>query len=217
MRHLKKSYWITMGLFAFLISPILQITQTLWNRIGVNVISTVSFIGEVYAATKEEYKEFFYTLEEALKSILPQAKETKEEIVALTEEQKKEIEKSAGIKFHKDYDKEFHWYKGILDGKVVGYACIDVVPGKWGPVKFMMGLDANGKITDIVVLSLSERRGRPVKERKFLDQYIDKTINDPLKLKKDIRGIASATITSRGVTEGIRKMVYVFKEFYQQK
>lgn len=216
MQYIKKASRIASGVLLFLLISFLQICQDLWYKAQTSVRHCSGMISNIYAEIKEQYKEFFYTPDEALKAVLPSAKEFKEETKTLTEEQKKIIEKSANVKFNADYDKEFHWYKGTADEKVVGYACIDIVPGKWGPVKFMMGVSPDGKVTDIAVMALSERRGRPVKERKFLDQYIGKSISEPLKMKKDIRGIAGATITSRGVTEGIRKVLYVFNEVYKK-
>jgi len=80
----------------------------------------------------------------------------------------------------------------------------------------MLALEPDGKVKDAVVLELKERRGRPVKERRFLDQFFGKTIQDPIKLNKDIKGVAGATISSRGMSNGIRKLVYVFNELYKK-
>ena len=102
------------------------------------------------------------------------------------------------------------------DGKVVGYAVEDRVKGKWGPIDYMLGFDPDGKIKDVIVMELKERRGRPVKERRFLDQFKGKSIQEPIKLNKDIKGVAGATISSRGMSNGIRKLVYIFNELYKK-
>lgn len=201
--------WV--AFFIFFSVSVKQITLDLINIANGRIGEGVSFMAKVYA-------EVFYKAEEALKLILPGAKKIKKEAKTLSEKQKKKIEEEAGVEFHKDFDKEFKFFKGLsAKGEIVGYASEDKVPGKWGPIEFMIGFSPTGEVTDIVVLSLSERRGRPVKERKFLSQFVGKTVADPLKLKKDIRGIAGATISSRGMTEGIKKALYVFKELYLPK
>jgi len=60
----------------------------------------ISFISEIYA-------EVFYTVDEALKVILPEAQNIKEETKMLNEEQKKSIAKIAEIQFDPQLDKEY--------------------------------------------------------------------------------------------------------------
>ena len=45
-------------------------------------------------------------------------------------------------------------------------------------------------------------------------QFIGKDSEDPIRLRKDIQGITGATISSRGMTDGVRKLIYVFAHFY---
>jgi Na+-translocating ferredoxin:NAD+ oxidoreductase RnfG subunit len=78
----------------------------------------------------------------------------------------------------------------------------------------MLSLDPAGKIVDVVVLEYKEKRGLPVAKGRFLKQFVGKTMQNKLKLRKDIRGVSGATISSRSMTNGIRKLVYVFNEFY---
>lgn len=157
------------------------------------------------------HAEVFCSKEDALKAVLPEASDFKEEIKVLTAQQKKTVQVKAGVELDPEFDKEFYFYVSSS-----GTAVLDTVKGKWGPIKFIMAFDTQGKIKDVVVLELTERRGRPVKDRKFLDQYIGKSAADPIKLKKDIKGIAGATISSRQMTDGIRKLVYIYEELYKK-
>ena len=147
---------------------------------------------------------------------MPEAQDVKEETKVLIEGQKKSISAKANVEFDPEFDKEYHIYIGQANGQTAGYVFEDTVKGKWGPINYMVAFDADGRIKDVIVLGLKERRGKPIKERKFLGQYVGKSISDPIKLNKDIKGIAGATISSRQMSSGIRKLVYVFNELYKK-
>jgi Na+-translocating ferredoxin:NAD+ oxidoreductase RnfG subunit len=212
MRVVKKTIILGVSSIALLFFTPLDIAHSLWAKfvLGQDATISASFIEEAYAVVLS-------TVEDALKTLLPDAQKIKEEVKVLTEEQKKRIEKEAKIKFDPKLDKEFHFYIGSAGGRIVGYAVKNTVKGKWGPIHYMLSLEPDGRIKDAMVLQYKEKRGRPVAKRRFLNQFVGKTINDRIKLKKDIRGISGATISSRGMTNGIRKLVYVFNEFYAQK
>lgn len=209
MRRVKKSMVSVVGLIAFLFFSPLEIAHSLWSKFVLkqDIVISSSFIKQVYAVV-------LTTVEEALSSLLSGAREIKEEIKVLSQEQKKSIADRVGIKLDPVLDREFHFFIGRDNGYVIGYAVKGTVKGKWGPIHYILSLDPEGKILDVMVLEYSERRGRPIAKRRFLKQFVGKTIEDRIKLKKDIRGISGASISSRGMTDGIRKLVYIFNEFY---
>ncbi|MEW6009090.1 MAG: FMN-binding protein [Candidatus Omnitrophota bacterium] len=199
----KRGLTISLGLIFSLIFYPINLVCYFYEKIFTN--------NQISVSIQEVYAEVFSTIDEALKVLLSDAKDLKEEIKVLTAEQKKSVEEKAQVELDPEFDKEFHFYTSSA-----GTAVLDTVKGKWGPIKFIMAFDKEGKIKDVVVLELKERRGRPVKERRFLDQFIGKAANEPIKLNKDIKGVSGATISSRGMSNGIRKLVYVFNELYKK-
>lgn len=171
----------------------------------VAVLSLNIFCGLAFA-------EVLTSKEEALKQLLAQAETVTPKTVSLSEEQKKKIERNAGVELNSD---EFRFYIGEAAGKIVGYAAEDTVPGKWGPIHYILGITPEGRVTNVIILEYKERRGRPVAKKRFLKQYIDKTASDPVRLRKDIDGVTGATISSRGITDGVRKLLYIFEEFFK--
>ena len=151
--------------------------------------------------------------ESALKRILPQAETTDHQTISLTTAQIADLEQKANIERSDEFGSLYNVYVGKNNGQIVGYAIEDMVHGKWGPIHYIAGITPDGKISDVVVLEYKEIRGRPVAKKKFLRQFYGKTIQDPLKLRKDIDGITGATISSRGMTEGVRKLLHIFEEF----
>ena len=106
------------------------------------------------------------------------------------------------------------FYFALKDGKKTGVAIIDVEPGKWGPVKFIIALDLKGAVRRVRVMSYQEKRGRPIARRSFLRQYRGKTSKSLLRVGKDITGISGATISSRSATFAVKKAIVLYEELY---
>jgi Na+-translocating ferredoxin:NAD+ oxidoreductase RnfG subunit len=155
--------------------------------------------------------------DEALEFIFGKDAQIEEKKVTLDEDTREELEDEMGFNFDPKYDKEFDFYIGKKDGNIFRYAAIEIVPGKWGPITFVIGFTPEGKVYDLAIMSYSEIRGRPARKRIFLDQYKGKSIKSRLRLKRDIHAISGATITSRGVTRGVKKMLYVFNASFLEK
>lgn len=106
------------------------------------------------------------------------------------------------------------FYVVTKDGKKLGVAVIDVEPGKWGPVEFIIGLNGSGVVKRVEVMAYKEKRGRPIARRNFMRQYEGKTSKDPIRIREDIRGISGATISSRSASFAVRKAIVLYEELY---
>jgi Na+-translocating ferredoxin:NAD+ oxidoreductase RnfG subunit len=121
------------------------------------------------------------------------------------------IEQEAGIDFRHGHTGTVLLHTVTAQESVLGYAFEDTVVGKWGPIRYLLALGVDGHIKEVIVLDYQEIRGKPVAKRRFLKQYDGKSIKDPLRLRQDIDGITGATISSRSMTDGIRKLLHVFR------
>lgn len=143
---------------------------------------------------------------------------TKEKIALQAELEKREALKmvfpSASDSREVIKDKQWEAYNG--DEKV-GVILQNSVQGYSGPIKVLFGLNLNNEITGVKILIHSETPGLGAKITKdsFLEQFNNKNI-DELYLKKDnpqkgsIDAIAAATISSKAVTNAIRKTVDLY-------
>lgn len=90
--------------------------------------------------------------------------------------------------------------------RFVGY-CVEVSPnGFGGAISLMVGVNPNGKVTGVTVLSHSETPGLGAKaeDPDFLEQYIGKSGKISVGQQgNSINAITGATITSKAVTEGV--------------
>ena len=106
------------------------------------------------------------------------------------------------------------FYFGKKNGERKGVAIIDVEPGKWGPVEFIIAMDIKGTVKAVRVMSYQEQRGRPIARTSFVNQYRGKTSSSPLTVGKDIIGISGATISSRAATFSVKKAIVIYEEVY---
>ncbi|OGR78116.1 MAG: hypothetical protein A2X32_01805 [Elusimicrobia bacterium GWC2_64_44] len=111
--------------------------------------------------------------------------------------------------------KEFVFHFGLKGGKRAGAALLDTQPGKWGVVGFAIGLDAaSGKIANMAVTTLSEKRGRPVALKSFLRQFFGKSRADKFETGKDVNAIAGATVSTKAAAFAARKAVVVYSVLF---
>ncbi|SRR5690554_3487439 len=100
-------------------------------------------------------------------------------------------------------------YQGENDqGQLVGYAFVGEANGYSGTVRVLVGVDEQtDKILNIKVLAHTETPGlgSKIEDESFRKQFVDKSVNDPIKLGEDIDLISGATISSRAVAEAVRR------------
>lgn len=162
----------------------------------------------------DSFAEVLDQVKDVLKRNFVQADSFREELWKLDEDGVRQVAEAAGVKMDSERDGRFFAHVALQDKEVLGYALEDRVHGKWGPISYILSLDPQGRVLDVTVLEYRERRGAPVAKERFLSQFLGKKSGDGLKLQRDIRGVSGATISSRSMTDGIRKLLYVFKHLH---
>ncbi len=148
--------------------------------------------------------------DKALKKIYRKATRFDSEPLNLTAEQMDRLADAAHITFGTAHAPRLVKYTAYRGEELLGIAYEDTVVGKWGPIHYLVGLDNDGQVIEVIVLDYHEIRGKPAAKRRFLKQYKGKDRGDPIRLRKDIDGVTGATITSRSLTDGVRKAVHAF-------
>jgi len=97
------------------------------------------------------------------------------------------------------------------DGKLIGRVLKVEVAGYSSIINALAGIDLGNKITGIDIVSQQETPGlgANIEKESFLEQFIGKT-KEEMKIKKDngeIDGVTGATISSRAITDGVKKMI----------
>ena len=106
----------------------------------------------------------------------------------------------------------------VVDGEQpLGWFFVDEVIGKHEFITYGVGVDAAGHVIGIDVLEYRETYGGEVQEESWRRQFHGKSLaTDPLRLGKDVHGIAGATLSARNITDGVRKLLLV-REFLLER
>jgi len=91
----------------------------------------------------------------------------------------------------------------------LGTAVVADERGKYRPITFMAGIDTTHHVVDVRVLIYRESRGGEVQKSRFLKQYDGKSLEDPIRINRDIINITGATISVNALNHGVRKALAV--------
>ena len=110
-------------------------------------------------------------------------------------------------------------YEAQAGGSVIGHALKIVASGSQGNIVMMVGLDAEGAVTGVSIVSNSETSGIGSKVMNneplasgtgVLDQFIGKSAADgELTVGKNVDAISGATVSSKGVATGVNAALAV--------
>ena len=158
-----------------------------------------------------EHAEVFMSEDDAVKLMLPKSQRITRELIRLTQEKKQLIEERIGWKFPEE---SFEVYIGESDNKVDGYALLHNTIGKHRHMTYMVGVDGDGRCTNVELLVFREAKGSEVGKKRFNSQYEGKTLSDPIRINKDIINISGATMSVRSISAGVKRVLVLVDEFY---
>jgi Na+-translocating ferredoxin:NAD+ oxidoreductase RnfG subunit len=118
----------------------------------------------------------------------------------LTSEQVSAIEKSSDTNV---LNKQLKVWK-VSTG---GWFIADEVVGKHEFIPFAVAIDASGAVQDVEILEYKESYGGEVMNPKWRAQFTGKNKASPVKLTKDIQNISGATLSSKHITDGVRRLL----------
>jgi hypothetical protein len=123
--------------------------------------------------------------------------------VTLTDEQAAAVAAASGIPVP---GRELHAWK-VPAG---GWFLIDEVIGKHEAIGYAVGLTADGHVKQVEVLDYREAYGWEIRNEKWRRQFVGKTAADPVLLDRDIKNISGATLSSRHLTDGVRRLLATY-------
>lgn len=88
-----------------------------------------------------------------------------------------------------------------------GWYVVDEVVGKHESITYAVGINADGTVKRVEILEYRESYGYEVAEDKWLRQFVGKSQSAPLKLGKDIDNIAGATLSSKHLSDGVKRVL----------
>lgn len=145
----------------------------------------------------------YLTMEQAQKLMFPGETLTPYP-VTLTDDQVSKIEDSS------DTDVLSH-HLNAWKASGGGWFITDQVVGKHEFIPIALGIDAHGAVTDLEILEYRETYGDGVRNPKWRTQFKGKTAASPLQLAGDIQNISGATLSSKHITDGARRLMKTYE------
>jgi hypothetical protein len=88
-----------------------------------------------------------------------------------------------------------------------GWFIVDQVIGKHEFITYAVGLSATGAVRQVEILDYRESYGDQVRGAGWRAQFVGKTAGARLRLGDDIKNISGATLSSKHVTDGVKRIL----------
>jgi hypothetical protein len=121
----------------------------------------------------------------------------------LTREQMSAIEEASGVDVRNRKVQIWRVSTG-------GWFIADEVVGKHEFIPFALGLDAGGAVKAVEILEYRESYGSQIRNPAWRDQFTGKRHGANLTLAKDIQNISGATLSSRHITDGVKRLLATY-------
>ena len=83
--------------------------------------------------------------------------------------------------------------------------------GKHEFITYALGLTAEGSVKQIEVMDYRETYGSEVRNEKWRAQFAGKNSKSKLILDEDIKNISGATLSSRHITDGVKRILALYE------
>jgi Na+-translocating ferredoxin:NAD+ oxidoreductase RnfG subunit len=149
------------------------------------------------------YATSYLSIPEAQQLMFP-GQALREDFVSLSAAQRAAIAARSGVEVGGGVVRQWR----AADG---GVFLVDEVIGKHERIGLALGINADGSVRQLEILDYREAYGFEVRNARWRQQFAGKRPADPVALGNDIRNISGATLSSRHVTDGVRRLLATYE------
>lgn len=153
----------------------------------------------------------YLTVAQAQRTLFPSASAFLDRSLTFTPTQRKAIANASRVGVNAKVQIVF---EARGPGGRVGWLFLDQVLGKHELISYALALDATGAVRSIEILDYRETYGGEIRNPKWRQQFVGKRAGAALQLDRDIRNISGATLSSRHVTDGVRRLLATYALFF---
>ena len=128
--------------------------------------------------------------------------------LAFTQEQRRAIAKASGVGSFENVQRVWDVRSGNTRA---GWFIVDRVLGKHEMITYAVALTPDGAVSRVEILEYRETYGGEIRNPAWLQQFVGKRFGTSVQLGKDIKNISGATLSSRHVTDGIRRLLATYQ------
>ena len=164
-----------------------------WKPTPLAIVGLTLLTAPIFVQAK-----IFISSEQAQQILFPKMMLTKQPII-ITDDLQERMRVASSIR---------HLFQGdrIWRAPDGGWLVIDEVVGKHEMITYAVAISNIGSVIGIEVLEYVESYGYEVSEVQWRQQFIGKTVKDPIKLNQDIQNIGGATLSSKHLTDGVKRI-----------
>ena len=151
--------------------------------------------------------EVFYGKNQGLERAFPAAERVERRTYVLTKAEAETLEAASNSELP---SRLVTVYEGWQEGKLLGYAHIDVDHVRARKQALMILLSPKGRIAKIEVLAFHEDTQYMV-PTKVIDSLVGKSFGDKITIDVDVDGVSGATLTLRSTTAAARRMLAYYE------
>jgi FMN-binding domain len=144
----------------------------------------------------------------AQKAIYPQADAFQEVVLQQNQAQLQAILGQAGTQ---PPHGTIRIWRASSQGVLLGHVFVDEVIGRQSLITYALGIDTDGNIRDLEIMSYRESHGSEVRNPAWRAQFARRSSLDQLRFRTDIKNISGATLSSEHVTQGVRWLVALWQ------
>lgn len=149
----------------------------------------------------------YMSVEQAQRAMFPGAKFV-DRSIAFTDAQRKAIARASATG---DVPNNQRIWEARSGSGRSGWLLLDRVIGKHEFITYAVALTGDGTVRGVEILEYRETYGGEVRNPGWRRQFVGKHFGSQLKLGGDIRNISGATLSSRHVTDGIRRLLATYQ------
>ncbi len=122
---------------------------------------------------------------------------------SLTPAQRDALREHTGV--HEPFNEDGVWQ--VAGG---GVFIVDRVVGKHEQITYAVGINRDGTVKQVEIMEYRETYGSEVRNPAWRKQFVGKSAASPVRLNQDIANISGATLSSKHLTDGVRRVLAVF-------
>jgi Na+-translocating ferredoxin:NAD+ oxidoreductase RnfG subunit len=146
----------------------------------------------------------YLTVPLAQKQLFPAADRFVDATLQLTDTQRAEIKKLSGVR---QREAQQPVWRAEQQGRLLGWFIVDEVVGKHEFITYATAIAPDRSVLGVEILVYRETYGYQVREAQWREQFKGKTLRDRFKLDDDIANITGATLSSRNVMNGVKRLL----------
>jgi hypothetical protein len=102
-------------------------------------------------------------------------------------------------------------WKATRGGTLLGHVFVDEVIGRQNLITYAIGIDPDGALRDLEIMSYRESHGGEVRNPAWRAQFNHRSNLEQLRFGADIKNISGATLSSEHVTQGVRWLLALWQ------